>query len=85
MKKIYESPVIQKMNGGLMNKFGTRTEYEPVKQIDGVSVQSLMAEYGSPLFVLSERTFAGITRMLTGPSVRDTPISSLPGVIKQIT
>jgi diaminopimelate decarboxylase len=56
MKKIYESPVIQKMNGGLMNKFGTRTEYEPVKQIDGVSVQSLMAEYGSPLFVLSERT-----------------------------
>ena len=56
MKKTYESPVIQKMNGGLMNKFGTRTEYEPVKQIDGVSVQSLMAEYGSPLFVLSERT-----------------------------
>ncbi len=56
MKKIYESPVIQKMNGGLMNKFGTRTEYEPVKQIDGISVQSLMAEYGSPLFVLSERT-----------------------------
>ena len=56
MKKIYESPVIQKMNGGLMNKFGTRTEYEPVKQIDGVSVQSLMAEFGSPLFVLSERT-----------------------------
>ncbi len=56
MKKNYESPVIQKMNGGLMNKFGTRTEYEPVKQIDGVTVQSLMADYGSPLFVLSERT-----------------------------
>ena len=56
MKKSYESPVMQKMNGGLMNKFGTRTEYEPVKQIDGVSVQSLMAEFGSPLFVLSERT-----------------------------
>lgn len=56
MKKKYESPVIQQMNGGLMNKFGTRTAYEPVKLIDGVSVQSLMAEYGSPLFVLSERT-----------------------------
>ena len=52
----YESPSIQKMNAGLMNKFGTRTEYEPVKQIDGVSVHSLMAQYGSPLFVLSERT-----------------------------
>lgn len=56
MKKTWQSPVIQKMNGGLMNKFGTRTEYEPVKHIDGVSVQSLIKEYGSPLFVLSERT-----------------------------
>ena len=37
MKKlVYESPSIQKMNTGLMNKFGTRSEYEPVKQIDGV-------------------------------------------------
>ena len=57
MKKIvYESPSIQKMNTGLMNKFGTRSEYEPVKQIDGVSVHTMMAQYGSPLFVLSERT-----------------------------
>ncbi|MBK6937315.1 MAG: diaminopimelate decarboxylase [Chitinophagaceae bacterium] len=57
MKKlIYESPSIQKMNGGLMNKFGTRTEYEPVKQIDGVSVHTMMEQYGSPLFVISERT-----------------------------
>ncbi len=57
MQKLkYERPVIQKMNAGLMNKFGTRTEYEPVKQIDGVSVKSLIEKYGSPLFVLSERT-----------------------------
>jgi len=55
-KLVYESPSIQKMNAGLMNKFGTRTDYEPVKQIDGVSVHSMMAQYGSPLFVLSERT-----------------------------
>lgn len=57
MQKLrYERPVIQKMNAGLMNKFGTRTEYEPVKQIDGVPVKSLIAQFGSPLFVLSERT-----------------------------
>lgn len=57
MKKLkYESPSIQKMNGGLMNKFGTRTEYEPVKYIDGVSVHAMMEQYGSPLFVISERT-----------------------------
>ncbi len=57
MQKLrYERPFIQKMNAGLMNKFGTRTEYEPVKQIDGVSVKSLIEKYGSPLFILSERT-----------------------------
>lgn len=54
-KQRYERPVIRKMNAGLMNKFGTRTEYEPVKYIDGVSVKSLINEYGSPLFVISER------------------------------
>lgn len=55
-KLVYESPSIQKMNAGLMNKFGTRTDYEPVTQIDGVSVHSMMTQFGSPLFVLSERT-----------------------------
>lgn len=39
-----------------MNKYGTRTEYEPVKHIDGVAVKSLIEQYGSPLFVISERT-----------------------------
>lgn len=57
MEKLrYESPVIQKMNAGLMNKYGTRTEYEPVKHIDGVPVKSMIEQYGSPLFVISERT-----------------------------
>jgi diaminopimelate decarboxylase len=56
MKKIrYERPVIQKMNTGLMNKFGTRTEYEPVTHIESVSVKGLLNDYGSPLFVISEK------------------------------
>ena len=38
------------------NKFGTRTEYEPMTEIDGVSVESLIKEYGSPTFVISEKT-----------------------------
>lgn len=55
MKKLqYERPVIQRINAGLMNKFGTRTEYNPITHIDDVSVKSLIKEYGSPLFVLSE-------------------------------
>ncbi len=38
-----------------MNKFGTRTEYEPVTHIEGVTVKSLINDYGSPLFVISEK------------------------------
>src|SRR5574337_452727 len=51
----YERPVIKKLNAGLMNKFGTRTEFEPVKHIDGISVKSIIEQYGSPVFVISER------------------------------
>lgn len=54
-KERYERPLIQKMNTGLMNKFGTRSENEPVTHIEGVQVKSLLHRYGSPLFVLSER------------------------------
>ena len=54
-KQRYERPFIQKMNTGLMNKFGTRTEYEPVTHIESVSVKSMINNYGSPLFVLSEK------------------------------
>lgn len=51
----YERPTIRKMNTGLMNKFGTKTENEPVTHIESVSVSKLLSEYGSPLFVLSEK------------------------------
>ncbi|HLP05212.1 MAG TPA: hypothetical protein VK152_07270 [Paludibacter sp.] len=54
-KQRYERPVIQKMNAGLMNKFGTKTENEVINNIDGVPVRSLTQQFGSPLFVLSER------------------------------
>ena len=56
MKLTYERPVIQKLNAGLLNKFGSRTEYTPVKQIDGVAIADLMEQYGSPLFVISEKS-----------------------------
>jgi diaminopimelate decarboxylase len=68
MEKIkYERPVIKKMNTGLMNKFGTRTEYEPIVHIESVPVKSLISQYGSPLFVISEkqirRNFQNATRI----------------------
>lgn len=55
-KQTYERPFIQKLNTGTMNKFGTRTEYTPVTQIDGVPVKKIIEEYGSPCFVISEKT-----------------------------
>ncbi|MDD3194612.1 MAG: hypothetical protein PHU68_02275 [Paludibacter sp.] len=54
-KKRYERPTLRKMNTGLMNKFGTKTENEPLTHIESVAVKGLLKEYGSPLFVLSER------------------------------
>lgn len=56
MEKLkYERPVIQKLNTGLMNKFGMNTEYSPMTEIEGVPVTQLIEKYGSPLFVLSEK------------------------------
>ncbi|MEI8048068.1 MAG: diaminopimelate decarboxylase [Bacteroidota bacterium] len=56
MEKLrYERPIIKKMNSGLMNKFGTRTEFEPVTHIESVAVKSLIENFGSPLFVISEK------------------------------
>ncbi len=51
----YERPFIKKMNAGMMDKFGTQSENTPVTHIDGVSVKSIIAQYGSPVFVLSEQ------------------------------
>ncbi len=53
-KSKYERPVIQKLNTGLMNKFGMGVETHPMRDIDGVPVKELIKKYGSPLFVLSE-------------------------------
>lgn len=61
-KQIYERPLIQRINTGLMNKFGTKTEYAPMSHIDGFSVKDLINQYGSPLFVLSEQTIRNTYR-----------------------
>ncbi len=56
MEKLrYERPTLRKMNTGLMNKFGTKTENEPVTHIESVPVKAMTQQYGSPLFVLSEK------------------------------
>ncbi len=57
MKLEYEKPVITRIETGLMNKFGSSPLYARKirKDIDGVSIEKLVEDYGSPLFVISER------------------------------
>jgi len=55
-KQRYERPVIKKLESNMPNKYGMRTEYDPITHIDGVSVKTMIKEYGSPLFVMSEKT-----------------------------
>lgn len=68
-KQRYERPIIRRLNTGVMNKFGTKTEYEPVTHIDDNAVKDLIAEYGSPLFVISQKqiheTYAEAQRAFT--------------------
>jgi len=54
-KLTYERPIITPLNSGMTNKFGSRTEYRPMTHIDHVAVKDLLSEYGSPLFLFSER------------------------------
>ena len=53
----YEAPVIQKLQGGFMNKFGNGAGYarKICKAIDGVTIDDLVEQFGSPLFVFSEQ------------------------------
>ncbi len=57
MKKLrFERPIIKKLNTGMPNKFGMKTEFIPITHIDNISVKELIKKYGSPVYVLSEKT-----------------------------
>jgi diaminopimelate decarboxylase len=57
MEKLrYERPLIRKLESNMPNKFGSRTKIQPKTHIDGVAVEQLISDYGSPLFVISEKT-----------------------------
>lgn len=51
----YERPVIKPYTAGVMNPQATVTAHAPMTHIDGVAVDKLVAEHGSPCFVISER------------------------------
>ncbi len=55
-KKPFERPFIKKLHAGMPSKFGMKTHMEPITHIETVAVPDLLAQYGSPLYVISERT-----------------------------
>jgi len=54
-KKKFERPFIRKIQAGMPAKFGMPVKVDPITHIDGVPVQELIDNYGSPLFVISEK------------------------------
>jgi diaminopimelate decarboxylase len=66
MSKLYEKPSIHRLQSGLMNKFsGPGPSSRRVRgEIDGVAVKTLTEQFGSPLFVFSERRLRNTVRRM---------------------
>lgn len=56
IKNTFQKPVITKINAGVPDKFGMGTKLKEISQIDGIPVEQITEQYGSPVFVVSERT-----------------------------
>lgn len=56
MKKQYQRPTISKINEGMPSKFGSRKSLQAITKIDGIEVSEIIEKYGSPVFVVSEKT-----------------------------
>lgn len=55
-KQVYEKPVITKINAGVPDKFGMSSRIKPISHIDNLPVAGLIEQFGSPLYILSEKT-----------------------------
>jgi diaminopimelate decarboxylase len=55
-KLAFERPIIKKVSAGMPGKFGMKTGFEILPDVDGVPVKDLLSRYGSPLFIISEKT-----------------------------
>jgi diaminopimelate decarboxylase len=73
-KPVYERPILRRHQMGLMNKFGRATTgMKPQTHVDGVAIEDLVAKYGSPLFVYSQRTLVEHYRELRDAVARRYP------------
>jgi len=57
MQKLkYERPVINKIQVGTSGKFGMQSRFKSVESIDNIPVKEIISKYGSPVYVISEKT-----------------------------
>ncbi len=57
MEKIpFERPVIKRVQAGMPGKFGMKSGFETMPDIEGIPVASIIDKYGSPVYILSEKT-----------------------------
>jgi diaminopimelate decarboxylase len=55
-KRQYEKPVITRITAGVPSKFGLPSKQKIISEINGIPVSRLIEDYGSPVFVFSEKT-----------------------------
>lgn len=55
-KRKYEKPLIKKINVGIPDKFGLQMKMREISHIDNIAVEDVIETYGSPVFVVSEKT-----------------------------
>ena len=75
--RVYERPTIVKNTFGAMNKVGRRADTAAHDQIDGVAIDRLCKEFGSPLFVFSERRLRARVREARDAFARRLPDATL--------
>jgi len=54
-KKPWVKPTLTTHKSGFMNKFGNVSSHNHIEELDGIAIPSLIEQYGSPLFVISEK------------------------------
>ncbi|MCA1746725.1 MAG: hypothetical protein LC655_03445, partial [Bacteroidales bacterium] len=55
-KPKFDRPAINRINAGVPDKFGMKTNVRPITEIDNNSIKELLGLFGSPLYILSEKT-----------------------------
>ncbi len=64
VRKTWTKPTITPHNEGTLNKFGRTPTKEHIETIEGHPIKELVSQYGSPLFVLSEKRLRSNMRRL---------------------